>query len=177
MAKKSKKTRGKRRATRDGPAAQPVSDEIIIGQGQAAKWLGVTARTIRRYVKEGMPRTQDGHYLRTLLKFYKASRGEEDIEHRAKGRLLDINLKELKVREKEHELGEAERRWRAEQEKKTVRQIRVIVDAHRRMVNKLPPLLARANKESQVKAILQAECRDICDGFAKGMKARSKIFD
>ena len=59
----------KRRLALLGPAKQ---SQIIKTQEKAAKFIKVTPRTLRRWVKkEGMPRTKDGDYIKPVLKIFK----------------------------------------------------------------------------------------------------------
>jgi len=64
---------------------------IIIDQKKAAKFAGVTPRTIRRWKKEGMPLTAEGHFIGKELFLRKKSGGQTGyMKQKLKASLLKI---------------------------------------------------------------------------------------
>lgn len=73
----SKAISGGRRGKPKAKAAAAADSEIIKGQQKAAKYASVSMRTIRRWVKAGMPRTEEGHYFKKMLDFYAENEGNQ----------------------------------------------------------------------------------------------------
>ena len=90
MAKEKHTTKGKKK-----PAAL-AADEIIESQKKAAKYVGRSERTIRRWVKEGMPTAKvDGKtvYVKSMLDYFKASEGKQVTEDRKREQVAQADLK------------------------------------------------------------------------------------
>jgi type II secretory pathway pseudopilin PulG len=59
---------------------EKLSEQIIEGAEDAAKYAGVDTRTILQWVENGMPLTDDGGYIKDELDFYKSTDGRPTIE-------------------------------------------------------------------------------------------------
>ena len=73
--------------TRKGPkskGASPAAGQVLKTQAEAARYAGKSGRTVRRWVKAGMPKTEDGHYIKAMLDFYKKNEGNQPTEAKAR---------------------------------------------------------------------------------------------
>lgn len=89
MAKDKQTTKGKKK-----PAAL-AADEIIESQKKAAKYVGRSERTIRRWVREGMPTAKvNGKtvYVKSMLDYFKASEGKQITEDRKREQVAVLDL-------------------------------------------------------------------------------------
>jgi len=150
-------------------AGEIASDQIIKGQEAAARYAGVSKRTIRRWVfEEKMPLTKDGCYIKTILDLYKANRGKEHTEVRTRIIESEANSKEAKAKllKLELQMKQADLHSRSECEQQTIEKILIV----KRGLQALPKKVAArlpAKLRRKVEAIIDAEIRILIAGFAK----------
>jgi excisionase family DNA binding protein len=86
-------------------AGRLAADQIIGSQREAARYAGVTERTIRRWASEkGMPQTQDGRYIRSFLDVYKANEGHQPTDDLRRIDAAEADYKEIKAKLAKFEL-------------------------------------------------------------------------
>jgi len=157
-------------------AADPAGDEtsaafeageIIKTQSEAARYLGVNTRTIRRYKERGMPVTAQGFYIKQMLDFYKAQEnapsGDKQRESKAQA-----DLKELKAKLLEIELAIKEGRLlnRDEVEAANVRKILFMKRSLMRLGRATAPRLLKMRSAAKIKKYIDKEIRKIIEGFS-----------
>jgi hypothetical protein len=160
-AKSKKKIKPKRKAAAFADA------EIIKTQANAAKYAGKSVRTIRRWVKAGMPRTESGHYIKAMLDFYKINEGNQPTEAKKRSQDADAGIKEKKDKLLQLQLEEKQRDFDAELERALVQRIPVIKRPFLGMGRKLAPQLANIRDERKIQRIINDEVRDIIRSFSE----------
>lgn len=115
MAKR--KTSDKKRATKKAAIAE---SQILHTQRKAAIYASVSARTVRRWLSEGMLTAQaDGKtvYIKSQLDFFKRNEGRQPTEAKTKGIEADARFKDIRAKLMERVLeekdGEIEKRAEA----------------------------------------------------------------
>ena len=91
-------SRTRRKPESKSKASAAAAGEIVKGQQKAAKYAGVSMRSIRRWVQAGMPRTEGGHYFKKMLDFYANNEGSQPTEAKKKGQTADAEYKDAKAR-------------------------------------------------------------------------------
>ena len=154
---------------REKPAAI-AADQLIKTQKLAAQFAGVSTRTIRNWVKDGMPRTGEGYYIKTFLDFYKNNEGKQPTEAKAKGQVADAEYKDAKARLMQIELDIKLGKLVSMEdiERRTVAQILAVKRALLGLGRKLAPQLAKIKDVKKIRIRIDAETRDIIEGFASG---------
>lgn len=149
-------------------AAKFADSELVKTQGLAARYVDKSTRTIRRWVKEGMTRTEDGYYWKALLDHYKTNEGSEPTEAKKKGQTADADYKDAKARLMQMELRvkEGELVPLAEIEQGRVRRILAVKRALLRMPRTLAPQLAKIRDERKVQKIINEQVKAIIEAFS-----------
>ena len=172
LAEHEDKTRGPDQKAKDKKAAF-ATEQIIKTQKQAAEYAGVKTRTIRRWLAAGMPRTQDGHYIRNMLDFYKRNEGHEVSEDRKREASAQADYKTTKATLLEMELKLKQGRLlpREDIEKETVRKIigvkRGLLGMVRKIAARVPPRYRR-----EVELIATEEVTSLINDFAGDIAAQ-----
>ena len=124
-------------------------------------------RTVRRWVEAGMPRTEDGKYIRQMLDIYKANEGSKASEHKDKKLIAEVDVKQTKAELMQMELAEkkGELISRDEVQKGIVRKIIAVKRALLGLGRNLAPRLAMKN-EREIKKKIDKEVREIIAAFA-----------
>jgi len=146
-----------------------AAEQIIKTQKEAAQYASVNTRTIRRWIKNGMPRTEQGFYIKGMLDFYKKNEGTAPDEDRLRQQKAEASLKETKSQLAELELKfkQGEFLNRADYEKQQVAKVIAVKRALLGMGRKLAPRLAKLRNTRKVQAIINEEVRNIIERFAK----------
>jgi len=168
LAKLEKKPKNKQRATIDESRATIAADQIVKTQAAAGKYASVSARTIRRWVKNGMPRTTDGCYIKGMLDMFKQHEGSQPTEHRQRTQEAEANVKELKGKllEIELKIKQGQLIERDKIEGQIVRKVVAVKRALLGLGRKLAPELAKEKNPKKVQRIIDVRTRDIIEGFA-----------
>jgi len=74
-----------------------AAEQILRSQSEAARYAGVSDRTIRRWVQAGMMRTDKNYYIKSQLDVFKESEGHRPNEHNLRKLKAEATLKEGKV--------------------------------------------------------------------------------
>jgi hypothetical protein len=72
------------------------SEDVIETAEDAADYTGVDVATIQRWVEKGMPKTENGFYIKDWLDLYARTNGEPTIEDRERLMKKDANLEKAK---------------------------------------------------------------------------------
>jgi len=70
------------------------AEKIIKTEEEAADYAVVDVQTIQQWVENGMPRTEDGYYIKSELDLYKQTDGSPTIEDRIRRAKADADLLE-----------------------------------------------------------------------------------
>jgi len=70
------------------------AEQIIETEEEAADYAVVDVQTIQQWVENGMPRTEDGYYIKSELDLYKQTDGSPTIEDRIRRAKADADLLE-----------------------------------------------------------------------------------
>jgi len=70
------------------------AEQIIETEEEAADYAGVDVQTIQQWVENGMPRTEDGYYIKSELDLYEQTDGSPTIEDRSRQAKADADLLE-----------------------------------------------------------------------------------
>jgi len=162
MSKKDKKTK----PAKNGKS-HIASEHVIDTQKEAARYAGVNPRTVRRWVEAGMPKTEDGKYIRQMLDIYKANEGSKASEHKDKKIEAEADYKNIKAKLAQLELDEKAGVLisRDESQRGIVRKIIAVKRALLGQGRKLAPILAMKD-ERKIKKIIDKENREIIAAFA-----------
>jgi len=164
LEKKSKITNHKSKIA----PATIAAEQIIKTQAAAGKYASVSARTIRRWCKNGMPRTSDGCYIKSMLDMFRKNEGNQPSVHKDRRQKGEADIKEtraqlleIELRIKKGELVEKE-----EVEKKNVRKIivlkRKLLTLGRRIAVTLP-----TKYRKKIQNAITDQIRDMIDEFAE----------
>lgn len=145
-----------------------ASEHVIKTQKEAAKCAGVNPRTVRRWVEAGMPKTEDGKYIRPMLDIYKANEGSKASEHKEQKIKAEVDVKQTKAELLQMELAEKKGELISadEEDKRDVRKIIAVKRALIGQGRKLAPVLAPITDERKIKKIIDKENRGIIAAFA-----------
>lgn len=141
-------------------------------QKAAAKYAHVTVRTIRRWVKAGMPTGKlDGKtiYIEEMLDFYKLNEGKETGKDRKREQKAQADYKTTKAQLLELELKIKQGRLIAFEdiEKERIVRILTVKRALLGLGRKLAPGLANIKDPRKIQGRINKEMRSIIEGFAK----------
>ena len=157
-----------RKAKNKKNTATLAAEQIIKTQKKAAAYANTTVRTIRRWLREGMPVTEEGHYIRGMLDIYRLNKGREQTETKIKGESADADYKHAKAKligmELQLKTGELVRK--ADYDRRDVSRIRVIKRGINAMCRKIVAGVPVRYRRS-VQKIAEREARHLIEGFAK----------
>ena len=170
VVNKSVKKKAVKTVVKKKTAAALADGEIVKTQRLAARYAGKSTRTIRRWVKEGMTRTEDGHYFKALLDFYKTNEGSEPTKAKARKEEAIADRTEWQAeklkRELELEQGKIvyiDDDYIQNELKRHMAVNRALNGLHRTVAARLPEKIRRI-----VTPILKEEVKNILDAFAEG---------
>jgi len=145
-----------------------AAEQIITTQKEAAKYAGVSTRTIRRWTNAGMSRTEAGCYIKSMLDFYRAHEGSAPTKDKERQQTADADAKEVKAKllAMELELKQGQLVHRDEMERENIRKIITVKRALLGQGRKLASRLARLKDPRKIQALIDAENRTIIEGFA-----------
>ena len=159
MAKKKKKKVNKKKS---------VSDSAIVKtQKEAAEYAGVDERTIRRWVKIGMPVVKGGGYFKALLDNYKKTGGKDYNEEKHKSLTAEASYKDTKAKLLDIELKIKQGKLLDAEEVEAGRIKRIL--AVKRLLLSLPRSLAakvRGKPQRQAQKIINDEIEDVVRVFS-----------
>lgn len=142
MAKR--KTKGERRKT--SKSAQIAAGQILRTQREAATYASCSARTIRRWIAEGMLTAQVAGkmvYIKSQLDFFKRAEGKIPTEAKTKGQTADARYKHAKADLMEIELeekqGEIDKRAEAAMIPKLLVLRRGLLSLPKKIASGMPP--------------------------------------
>ena len=149
------------------PEDPSAGGTLIRLQSEAAKFAGVTVKTIRQWKnKQGMPVAENGWYIKSELDLWaRRARGEGPaaiFEAVEKAKLDLITERTAKLRA---ERGRLEREIRDEYEKQNVRKVIVMKRGLLGMGRKLAPRVVNRDQR-QIRAVIDDEVKAIIAGFA-----------
>jgi len=164
--KKTKKAKG-------GGKPDPAGispDQIIEGTKLAAEYAKVSARTIRRWVQEGMYCGRRGTkriYIKNVLDVYKLHHGKELCEDRKREQTAEADYKEIKAKllAMDLKVRTGELIERQEIERQWVQRIQAVKRAFLGLGRKLAPQLARLKDPRKIQARIDAQIREIITTF------------
>jgi DNA-binding transcriptional MerR regulator len=159
-------THNKIQATSD--ERQAASDSIIADQKKAAKYAGVSDRTIRRWVKEKMPLTNKGHYIKHFLDVWKQNDGKPPTEEKNRQQKAEAEYKELKTKllQIEFDIKTGKLIPLENIQKDRIQKIQMVKRALLGLGRKLAKNLTGLNEPREIQAIIDQEVKGIIEGFA-----------
>jgi len=85
-----------------------LTEDVIETDEEAADYAGVDVATIQQWVENGMPKTEDGFYIKDWLDLYARTNGRPTVEDRNRLAKEDAELEEAE--DKQDEKGEEEQK-------------------------------------------------------------------
>ena len=170
MAKK--RTKGQKDKGAKGKFAAIAESQILRTQRQAAVHASVSARTIRRWLNEGMLTAQVAGktvYIKSQLDFFKRNEGRQPTEAKTKSQTADADYKDAKAKLMQMELEIKQGtliRLEDVQQGRTAR-VQAVKRALLGLPRKLPPLL-EGKSAKKMQSIIRNEVTQIIAGFARG---------
>ena len=166
--KDSKNSSRTRRKPKPGKSAL-ADAEIIKTQKEAAKYSGVSERTIRRWVKAGMPRTETGQYIKAMLTFFKENEGSQPTKAKARKEEASADKTEAQAKliRMELEVEQGKLIPAADIETGRVNRILAVKRALLGLGRKLAPQLVKIKDERKVQKIINDETRSIIQAFSE----------
>lgn len=149
------------------PKGTMEADQLVRTQAEAARYVGVSERTIRRWIKNGMARTADKYYIKSVLEVYKQNEGDKPSEARERKQEAEARLKEVNANLAEVKLTNIQGGFvRAEEVRKT--DIEKILVLKRSLLGQGSRLMDRLAMKTpqQVKAVLDEDNRHSINIFA-----------
>lgn len=143
------------------------ADQLIKTQAEAARYVGVSERTIRRWVKNGMARTADKYYIKSILEVYKQNEGDKPSEARGRKQEAEATLKTHQAALMELELAKEKQEWisAANVRKVNIEKVLVLKRTLLNQGSRLMDCLSMKTPE-QVKDILDEDNRHTINVFA-----------
>ena len=71
---------------------EQLAEQIIETEQEAVEYADVDEQTIQQWVENGMPKTEDGYYIKNQLDLYKWSDGNPSVEDRSRQAQADAEL-------------------------------------------------------------------------------------
>ena len=163
---KTKNSKLKRSAKRSATAF--ADGELVKSQRLAGRYAGVSERTVRRWVKAGMPRTAAGHYFKAMLDVYKSNEGSQPTEAKKKGQTADAEYKDAKAKLMQMDLDVREGQLvpLGEIEQGRVQRILAVKRALMGQGRKLGPQLANTRDARKCQKIIDDDNRAIIEAFS-----------
>jgi len=129
--------------------------------------VGVSERTIRRWVKNGMARTADKYYIKSILEVYKQNEGDKPSEARGRKQEAEATLKTHQAALMELELAKEKQEWisAANVRKVNIEKVLVLKRTLLNQGSRLMDCLSMKTPE-QVKDILDEDNRHTINVFA-----------
>jgi hypothetical protein len=158
--------------------AQIISDEIIVGQKAAAKFINVETKTIQRWSKKGLPsglRDRTKTYRTSDLKLFKDSEGATVNPHKEREQKANAGIKEKKDLLLDFAIKKEQGEFinREEDQRRHIAQITAIRRAHqkfsREIMPSLRPYLRNPDDCPAIKAAMDNKLRQIDELFADGI--------
>lgn len=149
-------------------AALVTERELVKTQRLAGRYAGVTERTIRRWTKAGMPRTEAGHYFKAMLDNYKANEGSQPTAAKKKGQTADADYKDAKAKLMQMDLDVKQGQLvpLGEIEQGRIRRILAVKRSLLGLGRTLAPQLANVRDERKVRKIINDVVKGIIEGFS-----------
>ena len=150
-----------------------AKDEVIETQVAAATYAGVSERTIRRWVKSGMMRTERKFYIKSQLEIFRQNEGQAPNEHKVRATKATADVREAQAALLNLELSSKQDlfhsvnvcRQRSSVQIQTVK--RALMGMGRKMSLQFPKKQRR-----KIMAACNREARTICNNFAEGHKIK-----
>ncbi|GAH55432.1 unnamed protein product, partial [marine sediment metagenome] len=146
--------------------------QILRTQRQAAVHASVSARTVRRWLNEGMLTAQVAGktvYIKSQLDFFKRNEGKIPTEAKTKGQTADASYKDAKAKlmEMELELKQGELVRREDVQRGRLERIRLVKRGLLGMGRKLAPGLVAIKNPRKIQSIIDKEVRILIEGFSR----------
>lgn len=166
--KKSKEIK----ATAKEQSAVIAPDQIIEGAQEAAKYAGVSPRTIRRWVQEGMfvgKRAGKKIYIKNMLDVFRLQQGKDLTEDRKREQKADADYKTIKTQLLELELKIKQGQLVAVEtlERERITRILAVKRAFLGLGRNLAPQLSRLKDPRKIQARINDAVREIIESFTK----------
>lgn len=167
MAKKKQKSKSKNQT-----AAEIAGAEIIESQTEAARFVGKSARTIRRWLKEGMlTATRGGKqvYIKSQLKAFAENEGRKPTEHKLLKEKSEAGIKSVREQREIMQYNIERGKWidKEEEQRRDASKILAVKRALLGQGRKLAMQLAAINDPRKIQALLDKQNRAIIEGFSR----------
>lgn len=144
--------------------------QIFKTQRQAADYTDVSVRTIQRWLKAGMPVTEDGYFIAGILDFFKRSGARAVDENRQRLARAEAELKETKAALANIELQKqkGELLYASDIEQKNAMKVIAIKRALLGLGRGLALQLSKmGDNPARIQDVIDREIRQIIGNFAK----------
>jgi len=167
LAGYEKKTSVKNKAGRKSKD-RIADDRIIKTQKDAAEYAGVDPRTVRRWVKNKMPRTEEGWYIKSMLDYFKEHDGQRVTESKERHKEAEADLKSYKAQLAELELAEKQGQFllAADVREENVRKVVTLKRALLGLGRKVAPRAANIKNPKKIQRLIDEEIRTLIQEFA-----------
>ena len=169
MAEREKKSKSKKgRGKPDVAGIAP--DQIIESTKEAARYVHLSPRTIRRWVQEGMyAGKRDGKriYIKNVLDVYKLHHGKELSPDRKREQTAEADYKEIKAKLLAMDLALRQGKQKDVEtfEKKNIAQILAIKRAFLGLGRKMAPQLGPIKDPRKIQGRIDEQVREIIKTF------------
>lgn len=169
LAEREKKSKSKKAGGKPDVAGI-APDQIIESTKEAAKYAHVSARTVRRWVQEGMYAGKRGTkriYIKNVLDVFKLHHGKELCPDRKREQMAEADYKEIKAKllSMDLKVRTGELIEKAEIEKQWVQRIQAVKRAFLGLGRKLAPQLGRIKDPRKIQARIDEQVREIITTF------------
>ena len=146
-----------------------AKDEVVETQVGAAKYAGVSERTIRRWVQAGMMRTERKFYIKSQLDIFKQNEGQAPNVHKVRATKATADVREAQAALLNLELSSKQDLFHSVEEcnKRTSIQIQAVKRALMGLGRKVS-LQFPQKQRRKILAACNREARAICNNFAEG---------
>ena len=145
------------------------AEQLIKTQAEAARYVGVSERTIRRWIKNGMARTADKYYIKSILEVYKQNEGDKPSETKERKQEAEAQIKTIRAEDEAIDLAKkkGEMLPKAEVDKGRIERIFILKRSLLGLGREFAPELAVMNDPRQIQAKIDGRIREIINAFAE----------
>ena len=154
-----------------GSAREKVAfakDEVLLPQGEAAKYAGVSIRTIRRWVKAGMMRTDRNCYIKSQLDIFRLNEGRAPSGHRVRVTKATADVRETQAALLKMDLENRQDTYHSVEEcrRRRLLQIRAVNRALMGIGRKVAQQFPKKQRR-KIQVACNKEARILCNNFAE----------
>jgi len=147
--------------------SERLPDGVVRTQAELARELGITTRTVKNWVRDGCPKTDDGNFNVEAVRTWRDDRGDDDLDEEA--RAADVTWKRLRAARAKLEYDEAAGKLvpRDEVERSRVERVLAVKEQLLALPTRIASRLAGLDPR-RVEVVLTEELRRVIEEFARG---------